>query len=312
MVAALAVTAALRQAGSALAAPVATAAELAQAGLPDCVVPDLRGKTLPQIEYQRILGGVRDGNPMHYCRLGTTRTRHPGRPTHGQPLVVVSQSPLPGVTVPFFTAVSLVLDPARRPTKPGPCHLLVGSEAVARFPDMAVYRTATDVPDGPNNHLVRVSWRACVRSSGERRTIYVGDLSQTLSHFVVGGLHVAFTVDATSRDGDIYRSIVLVDLTTGRQSVFRVPGVGISYGPNPPSPGDPPPLDGVAAIVLNAKGFIAWVVTDPTGGSSLYVHDSQGTRLVDQSAGIAIANLRLSGDTLAWTNGGMAGTATLA
>jgi len=44
--------------------------------------------------------------------------------------------------------------------------------------------------------------------------------------------------------------------------------VGISHGPSPPSPGDPLPLDDVAAIVLNAKGFIAWVVTDPTGGST--------------------------------------------
>jgi len=315
---ALFLTGLLLPGGSALArpiassqAPVGTVAQLAQAGLPDCVVPDLRGKTVPEIEYHEVVDGRRVGYTAYACRLGAVRTLHAGRQAHGQPLVVVSESPRPGVAVPYGTAVSLVVDPARRPRNPRPCHLLAGSEAVARFPDILVYRTATDVPDGPKNHILAVTWRACVRASGARPTIYVGDPSDTLSHFVVGGLHVAFTHDSLTRGGDVYRSIVLVDLTTGGQSRFNVPGVGISPGPYPPSLGNPPPLDDVTATVLNAKGFIAWVISDATG-NGLYVHDSQGTRLLDRSGGVAITNLRLSADTLTWANGGTPRAATLA
>jgi hypothetical protein len=318
---ALALTGLPLQGSSALAAPIgveplATAVQLAQAGLPDCVVPDLRGKTVPQIEYHGILQGRRDGNPTHYCRLGAVTTLHPARRAHGQPLVVVSQSPRAGRTVPYYTAVALTVGPARRALKPGPCHLLAGSEAVARSPGLLVYRTAADVPDGPNSHVLEVTWRACVRSSGARQTIHVSgnadDPIDVLEHFAVGGLYVAFTIDTTDRSGDsTYRRIVLVDLTSGRQMGFDVPGIGTPPGLDPLAPGRPPPLADVPAIVVNAKGFIAWVIGYP-GASGLFVHDSHGTRLVDQAAGSAITNLRLGGHTLSWTNAGMARAATLA
>jgi hypothetical protein len=315
------VAAALLGPGSAWAAapagPVAGAAQGAvNLPLPACVVPDLLGRTLPQIAYHGILGGHVDGDPTHNCAIGPTALRHPLRPAHGEPEVVVSQRPRAGTRVPYNTPVSLVLAPAPRPVKPGVCHLSAGTEAVLRTATLVIYRSYTETQDAAGIAGLKTTWHACRRPSGVRQTVFVGSASGEsgggvgAGNFAVGGLHVAHTVDSTESKytgGSDYRRLVVFDLAT-RTTTFDY-FIGETFGPGNDPPGAPP-LPVVLSTVVNARGFVAWVTGYPTA-SFLYVHDSQGTRVLDTAAANGISGLWIGAGRLVWTANGTAKTAAL-
>jgi hypothetical protein len=285
----------------------AAAQTRASPSLPDCVVPDLLGRTLLEIDYAKTLAGLVDGNPTHYCTLGSVTRRRPVGPAHGQPELVVSQTPRAGTRVPYF---SLVTAPARPPIDPGVCHLFPGTDAVARSPALVVYRTyaATDLDGDPTLPVLKVTWRACVRRSGVRRTVFSGERTgegfEDAGDFVIGGLfvaHTADTVESKYTGGSDSRAVVVFDLATGRQTFEGA--VGSTLGPGNDPPGTPP-VPGVDGLVVNAQGRVAWVSRYPTG-DLLYVHDSQGTRLLAAGAVDAITELAIGTAALSWDAGGM-------
>ncbi len=283
----------------------------------DCVVPDLRGRTIPQIDYSKILAGlVASGNPTHFCSAGAVTMRHPVRPSHGQPEVVVSQSPRPGVRVPPYSPVSLVLAPARPPTNPGACHLFAGTDAVARSAGVVVYRTYQEIDIGgdPALPVLNVRWRACARPGGRRQTIFTAQRTDEgyvdAGQFVVSGRYVAHTTDTVETKysgGFDSRAIDVFDLATGRQTADLA--VGHTYGPGNDPPGTPP-VPAVASLAVSTRGFVAWIDAYPIG-AILYVSDSHGTRAVATGSPGAIAAVSLQGNALSWDVGGARQTAEL-
>jgi hypothetical protein len=297
--------------------PVASDAQSsASPPLPGCVVPDLLGKTLPQIAYHRILVGLIDGDPTHNCSAGPTAQRHHIRPAHGQPEIVVSERPRAGTSVPYNTPVSLVLAPARPPVRPGVCHLFAGTDAVLRTPTLVIYRSYAETEDAAENPVLETTWHACRRPSGARQTVFAGGKDSgsggggvDAGDFAVGGLYVAHTVDSTESKysgGSDYRHLVVFDLVTRRQTFDYF--VGDTLGPGNDDPGAPP-LPGVLSTVVNAQGFVAWV-TGYSTASFVYVHDSHGTRALDAAAS-PITSLSVHGDTVSWKANGIPKTATL-
>jgi hypothetical protein len=275
-----------------------------------CVVPDLRGRTIPQIDYSEILDGlVGSGNPTHLCSQGPVTLRRPIVAAKGQPEVVVSQSPRPGLHVPYYSPVSLVLAPARRPSRPGVCHLFAGTDAVARSASVVVYRSYQETDIGGDAGLpeLKVRWRACVRPNGARRTIFAADRTGEgyvdAGRFVIAGRFVAHTVDGVESKytGSDSRAIVVFDLATGKQTAEV--GVGATNGPGNDPPGALPVPD-VASLVVNAQGSIGWVDAYPSA-AILYVHDAAGTRAVAVAGPGGISGLALHGDALSWDAAGV-------
>jgi hypothetical protein len=312
------VLAAVLAAAAAQAAPIARTtrsgpalADSAGQALPECVVPRLLGRTPAQISYAGTLSGLVTGPPTQHCRLGSVTLRHPVRPARGQPEVVVSQSPRAGTHVPYFSPVSLVLAPARPPVRPGRCHIFAGTDALARSSEVVVYRTyrENDVTTDPTLPPLVVKWRACLRSSGARQTIFAGDVDGDAGYvdagdFALGGSFVAHTVDrfeSKYTGGSDYRSIVVFDLATRRQTLEVA--VGSTLGPG----NDPPgalPLPSIPAIAVDAAGAVAWVSSYPTG-ALLSVNDAQGTRVLAAAPVAGIADLAVGPTAVTWVANGM-------
>lgn len=323
LIAVVVATVAALSGGSALALPTgggrtAPAAQSpVSAALDDCVVPDLRGRTIPQIDYSEILDGLVDsGNATHLCSQGPVRLRRPIVAAKGQPEVVVSQSPRPGLHVPYYAPVSLVLAPARRPGRPGVCHLFAGTDAVARSASVVVYRSyqETDVGGDAGLPELKVRWRACVRPNGARRTIFAADRTGEgyvdAGRFVIAGRFVAHTVDRVESKytgGSDSRTIVVFDIATGKQTAEV--GVGATNGPGNDPPGALAVPD-VASLVVNDEGSIGWVDAYPSA-TILYVHDAAGTRAVAVAGPGAISGLALHGDALSWDAAGITESAQL-
>jgi hypothetical protein len=273
------------------------------------VVPDLSGKTVPQLEYHRVLRGLEDGNPTHYCRLGQVKTRGTSRPARLRPLVIVSQTPRPGARVAFFTPISVVVAPAPAPRRPSPCHLVAGEEAVARFPGLLVYRSFADALTAGGGPFAQATWHTCRRPSGQRRTIYVssdadGTDDRVAGPFATSGLYLAYVIDTfESKYNDAhYVRIVVRDIQRGTEILDQE--IGHSFP-------DTPPVPDVVAIVVGPQAFAGWLTHDATG-THVFAHDSSGTRLLDQASGTDIVDLRLSPGVLTWTRSGVLQTARLA
>jgi hypothetical protein len=292
-----------------LAPPGAAAVIPESAPLPDCVVPDLQGKTVPQLEYHRVLEGLRDGNPTHYCRLGVVKRRGASRPTRLRPLIVVSQTPRPGARVAYFTPISVDVTAARALRRPGPCHLVAGEETVARFPGLLVYRSFADTVTAGGAPFAQATWHTCRRPSGTRRTIFVSSDADGLDDrvagpFASGGPYLAYITDAfESKYTDAhYARIVIRDVERGTEVLDYE--IGHSFP-------DTPPVPDVSAIVVGPQAFAGWLTHD-AAGTHVFARDSHGTRLVDQAAGTEITALRLRGALLTWTKNGVPETAPLA
>jgi hypothetical protein len=68
----------------------------------------------------------------------------------------------------------------------------------------------------------------------------------------------------------------------------------------------------INALIVTARGAVAWIVTDSSivgHGKRIEVHANR--RLLDSGAGIAPTSLRLHGSTLSWRDGASTRTATL-
>lgn len=271
-----------------------------------CRVPDVRGKTLAQIQYHRLLFGL-VSSAGRGCLLGDVTTRFGDRATPGRPLIVVSQRPRAGSVVAFRTPVALTL--ARAPaSRPSACRVSPGSELITRTSSVLVYRAFKAL----DSESVATTWRACVRSTGMRRAIYTGiddgASRSRATNFTVAGSYVAYTTDNFESKytmGDVYRSIAIFDIATGTRTFNDV--IGMTQGGA--SPGGQRAPD-VLAVVVNERGFAAWLTHDATG-TSLYAHDSRVKALLDYTATGEITGLRLHGNLLSWTLDGAAKTATL-
>lgn len=154
--------------------------------------------------------------------------------------------------------------------------------------------------------------RACVRSTGMRRAIYTGiddgASRSRATNFTVAGSYVAYTTDAFEGKytmGDVYRRIAIFDIGTGTRTfddlIGMTQGGAGSVGKRAPD---------VLAVVVNERGFAAWLTHDATG-TSLYGHDSRVKALLDYTATGEITDLRLHSNLLSWTLDGAAKTATL-
>ena len=274
-----------------------------------CRVPDVRGKTLAQIQYHRLLSGLAS-SAGRGCRVGDVTTRAGDRAAPGRPLIVGSQRPRAGTVVAYFTPVALKL--ARAPaSRPGACRLSPGSELITRTSSVLVYRTFKAL-DSDYSPSVATTWRACVRSTGMRRAIYTGiddgESRSRATNFTVAGSHVAYTTDNFESKytmGDVYRSIAIFDIAAGRRTFDDL--IGMTRG-GANSGGQRAP--DVLAVVVNERGFAAWLTHDATG-TSLYPHDSRVEALLDHTATGEITDVRLRGNLLSWTLDGAAKTAAL-
>lgn len=69
---------------------------------------------------------------------------------------------------------------------------------------------------------------------------------------------------------------------------------------------------GGASFVLAADGAIAWIYGPAGGPVTVGADDANGYRQLDAGAAIDVSSLRLAGDVVSWSDGGVTRSATLA
>ncbi|HZE17751.1 MAG TPA: hypothetical protein VE197_19765, partial [Mycobacterium sp.] len=192
------------------------------------------------------------------------------------------------------------------PCAPPPGYMLVASSTTAVITSHA-YTQYSGTP--------YVGWYGCLKALGAQRLLTSGiDMDgygeKRLGQAVAAGAFAAFSFGYVSGKYPVCtNSVEIYDLKTGKPGQVFVKDC--SY-PGLYVPG------AIDSLSVNSQGFAVWRLTirGSTGAESaqLYAYDTHGVRLLDESAldaSASLTDIKLTGNLLTWTNGGVLHRATL-